>query len=93
MTYQPHPVDTEHLELPAELAPLMEAIARNTHENWAMERIRLGWTWGPERNDEKKQHPCLVPYEELPESEKDFDRRTSTQSLKVILAHGFRITK
>lgn len=93
MTYEPKPIDTSSIRLPEELNQLMEQLARNNHENWAQERLNQGWSWGPERDDTRKLHPCLVPYEELSEAEKDFDRITSTQTLKTILSMGFRITR
>lgn len=93
MMYQPKTIDTTDIELPVELEELTELLAKNTHENWAAERIHQGWTWGPERNDQKKTTPCLVPYEELAESEKRYDRNTSIETLKVILALGFRIER
>ena len=52
-----------------------------------------GWILGLERSDEKKTHPCLIPYDELPEVEKDYDRQTATQTLKLILALGYSIEK
>ncbi|MBR1800983.1 MAG: Ryanodine receptor Ryr [Bacteroidaceae bacterium] len=91
--YTPHPVDTSDIQLPKELTPLLEAMAKNVHETWAQERIRQGWSYGPQRDDAQRHHPCLVAYEELPEAEKDFDRNTSVETLKLILKLGFRITK
>lgn len=84
------PIDTSHIKLPAELEPLLEDLARNVHEVWAAGRIADGWTLGP-RNDEARTHPCLVPYDDLDEIEKDYDRRTSLQTLLFILASGFDI--
>ena len=52
-----------------------------------------GWRYGHDRDDSRKEHPCLVPYEELPESEKVFDRNTAMGTLKVLLALGYHITK
>ena len=89
--YHPHPIDTSHVELPDELQQLVEQLARNVHENWALDRIKEGWTLGPERNDVLKQHPCLVDYDDLPESEKDYDRHTAVETLKVILLSGWTI--
>lgn len=91
--YTPHPVDTSSICLPPDLEPLAEQLARNVHEVWAQSRLAEGWTYGPQRNDTLKQHPCLVPYDELPEIEKDYDRHTSISTLKLILKMGFRITK
>lgn len=91
--YTPEPLDTTDIDLPAELIPLMEKLARNVHEVWAAGRTADGWTYGPVRDDALRQHPCLVPYDALPESEKDYDRATSAQTLKFILKSGFKITK
>lgn len=73
--------------------PLIEDMARNVHEVWAQNRIDDGWTYGPVRDDAKKNHPCLIPYDELPESEKEYDRATSQETLKLILKLGFRISQ
>lgn len=91
--YTPTPINTENIELPSELEALMEKIAENVHENWALGRINDGWVYGEERNDEKKTTPCLVPYCELSEAEKEYDRITATQTLKTIMALGYKITK
>jgi len=91
--YIPNPIDTQNVELPKELLPLIEQMAKNVHEVWAQNRIKDGWTYGPVRNDATKKHPCLVPYEELSESEKEYDRATSQETLKLILKHGFEISK
>ena len=91
--YIPQPADTGSVELPEELMSLVEEMAKNVHEVWALNRISDGWTYGPVRNDVKKHHPCLVPYEELPESEKEYDRFTSQETLKFILKSGFSISK
>ena len=93
MPYEPDPIDTAKITLPADLNDLLEFLARNTHEAWAAERRAQGWTYGPKRDDVLKHHPCLIPYEELPESEKEFDRITAAGALKVILKLGYDITK
>lgn len=91
--YTPAPADTKNVNLPEELLPLIEEMAKNVHEVWAQNRINDGWTYGPVRDDEKKTHPCLIAYEELPESEKEYDRATSQETLKLILKLGFDISK
>jgi hypothetical protein len=93
MNYKPAPIDTSKVELSPEIIKLTETLSRNTHEVWAKERIAQGWRYGSERNDGRKEHPCLVPYEQLPESEKVFDRETAMETLKAILALGYRIVK
>lgn len=92
-TYIPTPIDTTDVELSEELLELVELLAENTHDNWAAGRIAEGWTYGPVRNDELKQHPCLVPYNELPDSEKEYDRVTSMETLKAIQKLGWIIKK
>ena len=91
--YIPHPQDVSDVELPDEVKALAEQIARNVHEVWAQSRLAQGWTLGAERSDTLKTHPCLVPYEELPEVEKQYDRDTALGTLKFILKKGFKITK
>lgn len=91
--YIPQPIDTTDVKLPKELEALVEQMAKNVHEVWAQTRIDQGWTYGAERNDTLKLHPCLVPYEELSESEKEYDRNTSVETLKLILKLGFEIVK
>ena len=89
--YIPQPIDTSSIELPLELEQLVEQMSKNVHEVWSETRIQQGWTYGEQRNDELKTHPCLVPYEDLPEVEKDYDRNTSIGTLKLILKLGFKI--
>ena len=91
--YVPQPIDTSDIKLPEELEALVEEMAKNVHEVWAETRIKQGWTYGRERNDKLKKHPCLIPYGELPEEEKEYDRGTCVGTLKLILKLGFRITK
>lgn len=91
--YVPQPMDTSDVQLPQELSELVEKMAKNVHEVWAQSRISQGWTYGPERNDAMKHHPCLVPYEDLPEVEKAYDRDTALGTLKLICKLGFTITK
>ncbi len=92
-TYIPIPADTTDIQLPVELNDLVEIMAKNTHEVWAKSRMSEGWTYSSERNDALKHHPCLVPYEELPEIEKAYDRNTAVDTLKLICKLGFKITK
>jgi hypothetical protein len=91
--YTPHPVDTSDVELSEELRMLTEELARNVHDIWALGRMNDGWTYGPERNDTLKQHPCLVDYDDLPDSEKEYDRNTAMETLKTILKLGWGIEK
>ena len=92
-TYIPKPAQTDDIVLSEELNGLVEAMAKNVHDVWAESRISQGWIYGPERNDALKHHPCLVPYEDLPEVEKAYDRDTAVGTLKLICKLGFKITK
>lgn len=91
--YIPRPADTSGIELPEDLLPLIESLAKNVHEVFSQNRMKEGWRYGPARDDAKKENPTLVPYEELPESERDYDRATSQETLKFIIKSGFRIVK
>ena len=91
--YVPQPMDTSDVQLPEELNDLIEQMSKNVHEVWAKSRMDQGWTYGPERSDILKQHPCLIPYEDLPEIEKAYDRDTALGTLKLISILGFEIKK
>ena len=91
--YTPRPLDVSAWPLPAELNALLERLAENCHEVWAARRLADGWTWGPVRDDAARKHPCLVPYDRLPESEKEYDRAAARETLRAVLALGYRITR
>lgn len=88
-----HLLDTGKVELPSELMELTELLARNVHKIWMEQRLAKGWTYGEERNDALKEHPCLVPYDELSEDEKVYDRNSAVETLKTIILLGYRIKK
>lgn len=92
-TYVPAPIDTSAVVLSGELQTLTELLAKNAHEVWARTRLEQGWSYGEKRDDARKQHPCLVPYEDLPENEKTFDRNTAMETIRLILRLGFKIEK
>ena len=91
--YKPTPIDTADVTLPDELLALTEQIAENVHDVWAASRIKEGWTYGETRDSAAKTTPCLVPYCELPEIEKEYDRNTAFETLKLIYKLGYRIQK
>ena len=91
MTYEPAPIDTSGVTLTGKLLELTELLASNVHEIWAKQRMAEGWRYGPERSDARKEHPDLIPYDQLSEGEKDYDRQTAMESIKLILALGYRI--
>ena len=92
-TYTPQPIDTSDVKLPEDLESLVEQMSKNVQDVWAEARISQGWTFGEKRNDDLKTHPCLIPYEELPEEEKEYDRNTSIGTLKLIMKLGFKISR
>lgn len=91
--YEPYPICLDDVQLEDDLTELQEAIAENAHEIWAKARTDQGWTYGPERNDQKKETPDMVPYCNLPESEKLYDREMAMQTLKLVKKLGFEIKK
>ncbi len=93
MGYDPEPIGVTEVTLPADLVELTERLARSAHDTWARRRLEEGWRCGPRRNDAAKEHPCLVPYEELPDAEKEYDRRVSLGTVKALMALGYRIER
>ena len=93
MSYQPCPANTQDICLPEALLELTEQIAQNVHDVWAANRMAEGWIYGPQRDDQAKTTPCLVPYDQLTEVEKAYDRNTALETLKLILSLGYTITK
>jgi hypothetical protein len=92
-TYEPRPIDTAKVKLGGELLELTERLAENAHDHWARRRLAEGWTFGPVRDEPAKKHPNLVPYDQLTEAEKEYDRDTAMQTLKAITALGWRIER
>jgi len=92
-TYEPRPIDTSKVQLDDQLLQLTEQLAENAHDHWARRRMAEGWTFGPVRDDAARKHPNLVPYGELSEAEKEYDRDTAMQTLKAIIALGWRIER
>ena len=91
--YVPNPCDLSAIELPESLKELVEPLSKNVHEVWAAGRLADGWKFGPVRDDIKKEHPSLIPYEELTEEEKDYDRATAISTVRYILSKGYTISK
>ena len=91
MTYEPRPLPTANVALTPELLRLTEQLSEHAHEVWAAQRLRDGWTLGPTRDDARKQHPCLIPYNNLPEAEKQYDRNAALETLKAVLTLGYKI--
>jgi ryanodine receptor 2 len=92
-TYVPRPVNLDLVTIPEDLEDLVEFLAEHVHDVWAEQRIAEGWLYGKNRDDDEKLHPCLVPYGDLPESEREYDRNTAMSTIKLVLAQGFKISK
>ena len=91
--YQPNPIDTTDVVLPPELLALTEQIAEQVHETWAKGRMESGWTYGAYRDDAGKTTHCLVPYSELSEEEKAYDRETALGTLRLIYRLGYELVR
>jgi hypothetical protein len=91
--YQPRPIETSQVALSDDLLELTEQLAENAHDHWAKRRLADGWSWGAARDDAARKHPCLVPYDQLPESEKEYDRDSAIETLRAIVALGYRIER
>lgn len=91
--YTPQPIATANVELPAEIRQLTERLAEHAHDIWAAQRLADGWRLGPVRDDARKEHPCLVPYAQLPEAEKTYDRNAALETLRAIVALGYRVER
>ncbi len=92
-SYRPSPLDLSDVPLPDSLMELTEAIAENTHEVWSLSRMSEGWAYGPERDDAHLKHPDLLPYSDLTEGEKEYDRATAMNAIKLIVKLGYKIEK
>lgn len=91
--YTPTPMDTAGVVLNDEILSLTERIAENVHDVWAQGRISEGWIYGPEKDAKRKETPLLVPYSQLPESEKTYDRNTAMETIKMIILLGYELKK
>lgn len=91
--YTPRPIDTAAVTLPTSLESLVERLAEHNHDVWAAQRVNDGWIWGLKRDDQLKHHPDLIPYGNLSETEKRYDRNSVIQTLKAIVSLGYRLDK
>ena len=89
--YVPNPIDVSDINLPDDITSLAELISKNVHEVWAKMRLEEGWVYGEKRNDDLKTNPCIVPYEDLPEEEKAYDRNTALETLRLIIKLGYKL--
>ena len=89
----PNPINVDDVVLPKEVENLTEYIAENAHEEWAKGKIKDGWVYGPKRDEKKKQSFDLIPYCELLDSEKEYDRKMAMNTLRVLYKLGYEISK
>lgn len=89
--YRPSPIETAGVALPPELDALTERLAEHVHDLWALGRMAENWTWGEQRSDTARTHPCLVPYALLSDGEKEYDRTTARKTLLAVIALGYRV--
>jgi hypothetical protein len=93
VSYDPKTIETSHVTFSPDITELIERLAQNNHDHWARGRIAEGWRYGIKRDDDHKEHPDLVPYDQLSDSEKGYDRKTVVEVLKAIIALGYEIKK
>ena len=89
LSYEPKHQKLSEIQLPADCN--VEQAAKAIHEKWMAGRLADGWTLGDRRDDGLRTTPCLVPYEQLPESEKAYDRATVEQTTKTLISLGFAL--
>jgi hypothetical protein len=89
----PAPIPSQAVELSPDLLALTELLAEHAHVVWARGRLAEGWRFGVMRNDAQKTHPCLIPYCDLPESEKAYDRRAAMETVRAIVWLGYTIRR
>ena len=71
----------------------IERMAELEHDRWCRERVAAGWTYGPARNDERKTTPYLVPWDQLTEDVKDYDRNAVRALPELLTYAGFEIVR
>jgi ryanodine receptor 2 len=93
LAYRPKPLDTSSVAIPESLFALMETLSANTHDLWARRRMGEGWTFGRQRDDGLRKHPNLVPYDDLAQEDRDYDRMLVCEVIKAILKLGYEIRR
>jgi hypothetical protein len=91
--YKPAAIDTSGIDLSKDLPEVAVLLAKNSHRHWSERRLSEGWKFGPAPEYAKKEHPDLVAYEDLPDSEKAYDRSAAIETLRAIITLGYRIEK
>ena len=68
----------------------LEELSRAEHDRWMAAKLVQGWTYGPERDDARRIHPDIVPYDALTEAIKDLDREQVRIMTRLLAATGRR---
>nr|KAG5704413.1 hypothetical protein BaRGS_024268 [Batillaria attramentaria] len=89
--YKPSPLDLSAVTLNEKLEELVELLAENTHNVWARDRIKNGWTYGLFEDPFHKRSPHLVPYNKVDENIKKANRDTSNEAVRTLIAYGYTI--
>ena len=91
--YIPKPLDTSDVTLYEKHLELVEKLAINEHETWASEMQNKGWSYGEVVNEIEKKTPYLVPFEQLPNENKEWNREVASEAIKNILKLGYTIVR
>jgi hypothetical protein len=91
--YVPKPLDLDHILVPADLDPVLDSCAALIHRMWCQEHLKDHWTHGAVLDENLHTHPLLVPFHELPVESMTMNINSVTQTVKVLLYLGFRITR
>jgi hypothetical protein len=72
---------------------MMEKLAEAAHNVWMEGKLRDGWQYGPVTDKEKKFHNCLVPYDQLSETDKESDRDLVRGIPRILKLAGYKIVR
>lgn len=86
------PMEGDHAEFSL-TAGEVELLARAEHDRWSAERLDAGWTYGPLRDEERRTTPYLVPYDELTEQMRDYDREAVSEIPSLVALAGLRVVR
>ncbi|XP_076313816.1 ryanodine receptor-like isoform X3 [Tachypleus tridentatus] len=89
--YIPEPVNTANVQLNPELNNVVQKFAEHYHDAWANRKFENGWNYGDYWNYERKTHPRLKPYNLLAEWEKERYKEPIRESLKALIAIGWKL--
>ena len=91
--YIANPADLDSVQLPENILALREYIAENVHEDWSHQRMAEGYVYAEKTDEKNKTNKDLVPYCELLDSEKQYDRDMAYNTLRMLYKMGYVIEK